>query len=174
MFKELNVLRLFLENPTKEWNVREVARHAKIAPATASKLLKKYQKKVILLHKKERILDLYKANLDSDSYRDLKVYYMIRKIRESGLVAALNVFYGKPTIILFGSSSFGMDTETSDVDLLIISEKKEDFPDYKKFEKKLQKELQFFVVKDLEELRNKHLINSVLNGIVLQGEIRWI
>ncbi len=174
MFKELDILTFFFEKPTREWNVREIARFSKMAPTTVSKFLKLYKKQDILSYKKKKVFDLYKANMGSNSYRDLKVYYTIKKIRDSGLMNELNIFYGKPTVILFGSCSFGMDTESSDIDLLIISEKKDDFTGKKKFEKKSQKELQLLVVKDLRELKNKHLINSILNGIVLQGELQWI
>ena len=174
MFKELNILKLFFESPTKEFNVREVARTLKINPATASTYLKKFEKIGLLKYKKQRIQDLYKANLDSDRYKDLKVYYQIRKLKESGLIESLNKFYIKPTIVLFGSCSYGMDTETSDIDLVVISEKTADFPEQKKFEKKLNREIQIFAVKDIKELRNEHLINNVMNGIIIQGEIKWI
>ena len=35
MFKELNILKVFFESPNKEFNVREIARIVKIAPAQA-------------------------------------------------------------------------------------------------------------------------------------------
>jgi len=124
MFKEMNVLKLFFESPGREFNVREVARISKITPATASKRLKELKGKGILRHRKERILDLYKADLESDEYRDLKVYYTIRKIKQSGFIETLNQLYLKPTIVLFGSASTGFDTETSDIDLLVLTETK--------------------------------------------------
>lgn len=174
MFKELNIMKLFFESPAKEFNVREVARILKINPATASTYLKKFEKAGILKYKKQRILDLYRADLDSDRYRDLKVYYQIRKLKECGLIESLNKFYIKPAIVLFGSCAYGMDTETSDIDLVVISEKKQDFPEQKKFENILGKEIQIFTVKDIKDLKNKHLINNVMSGIIIQGEIRWI
>ncbi len=42
------------------------------------------------------------------------------------------------------------------------------------FEKKLRRKLQLFPIRELNDLRNNHLINSVLNGIVIQGELEWI
>ena len=76
-------------------------------------------------------------------------------------------------MVLFGSAFYGLDTEDSDIDLVIISEKKQELPNFKQFEKKLNRKLQLFVVKDIKELKNEHLINNVLNGLVLQGEIKW-
>ncbi|MBU2616450.1 MAG: nucleotidyltransferase domain-containing protein [Nanoarchaeota archaeon] len=174
MFKELNTLKIFLENPTKGFSVRESARILKKAPATISKELKKFAKQNILQEQKIRGSNIYKANLDSELFRDIKIFYTITKIKQSKLIESLNQFYGKPTIILFGSGAHGLDTETSDYDLVIISEKRQEFPEKNKYEKLLKKELNIFLVKSLKNLKNDHLVNSVLNGTVLQGEIKWI
>jgi len=173
MFKELNSLKLFFEKPTRWFNTREVARLLKIAPATASKELKRLSKLDLLNERKERMLNLYSANLDNE-YKDVKVYYNIRKLKESGLIDALNQFYLKPKIILFGSCAYGLDVETSDFDLLIVSEKLKDFPSTKLYEKKINRALQIFVVKEIKDLKNNHLINNVLNGINIQGQLKWI
>jgi hypothetical protein len=173
MFKELSIMELFFESPSREFNVREAARLLKIAPATASKILKVLSRKGLLISRKYRRFNLYKSNLDSDFYRDLKVFWNTRRIKESGLIESLNLFYLKPTIILFGSASVGIDTETSDFDIVIISEKTKEFADREIFEKKLKRKLQLFAVRGLKDLRNEHLINNVLNGITLQGGIKW-
>jgi len=174
MFKELNILRLFFEEPNREFNVREIARILKIAPATASSQLKELAKEGLLKEKKERNLIIYKANLDDDRYKDLKIYFVIRKIKDSGLIEELNKFYMKPTIVLFGSASFGLDTEDSDIDLVILSEKTKEFLKKEEHEKIIKRRLQLFVIKNIKELKNDHLINNVLNGIVIQGELKWI
>lgn len=174
MFKELNILKMFFEEPTKEFNVREVSRYLKIAPATASKELKSLAKKGLLKEKKERVYNFYSPNLDNELYKDMKVFYNIRKIKDSKLIEELNRFYLKPTIIFFGSGAFGLDTEESDFDLLIISEKNQEFSELKKFEGKINRKIQIFPVKDVKDLKNPHLINNVLNGITLQGGVKWI
>ena len=174
MFKELNMLKPFFEEPNREFNIREIARKLKINPATASKYLKKFERLDILIKRKERIMTLYRANLENDLYRDLKIFYNIRKIKESGLIDELNKYYLKPTIVLFGSCAKGMDTETSDIDLLIISEKTSEFTNKAKFEKKLKRKLHLIVVKDIKKIKNEHLINNILNGITIQGSLKWI
>ncbi|MGE0792815.1 MAG: ArsR family transcriptional regulator [Candidatus Woesearchaeota archaeon] len=171
MFKELNILKLFFEEPRREFNVREIARILKISPATASKELKELVEKNILSYKKERIYHLYQANFNSEEYKDIKIYYNIRKLKISNLINEINKFYLHPTIILFGSCSKGEDIETSDIDLVIISEKTKEFPKLKEFEKILNKELQIFNIRKISEIPNKHLINNILNGINIQGGI---
>lgn len=174
MFKELNILRIFFENPLREFGVREAAKLIKLSPATASKKLNELTRQKILKHRKERNLDLFKADIESENYRDLKVYYNLRKIRKSSLINALNNSYLKPTIIFFGSGSQGYDVKESDFDFVVISERTKEFKGKEAFEKKLGRKLQLFIVKGIKELRNKHLINNVIGGIVLQGEIKWI
>jgi predicted nucleotidyltransferase len=171
MFKELNTLKLFFEKPSKEFNVREIARLLKISPATASKELKELYKNSFLKFRKERMLDLYKANFDSEEYKDLKIYYNIRKLKTSNFINELNTFYLYPTIILFGSCSKGEDIESSDIDLVIISEKIKEFPELKKFEKLFGKEIQIFNIRKISDISNEHLINNILSGITIQGEI---
>lgn len=174
MFKELNTLKVFFEDPEREFNVREYARLLKISPATASKSLQLMAKKSLLSVRRERMLILYKANLESELYRDLKIFYNLQKIKASGLINELNDFYLKPVIVLFGSCAYGFDVKESDCDMLIISEKVDDFPWIKKYEQKLKRKLQFFVVKSIKDLKNEHLINNILNGVNIQGKIKWI
>jgi len=174
MFKQFIDLKIFFEEPNREFNVREYARLMKISPATASKILKNLSNRKILLGREERIFKLYKSNLDSGLYIDLKIFYNIRKLRESSLIDELNDFYLKPVIVLFGSASFGMDNENSDWDILVVSEKKKSFTDLKKFERKLKRKIQIFNVNNITDLKNDNLINNVLNGAIIQGKLKWI
>ncbi len=164
----------FFKEPTREFNVRELARIQRKAPATISKELKELKKAHLLKYRRERILHLYKANIEHESYQDLKFYYLKKQLRESGLLNHINNFYLKPTIILFGSASFGLDTETSDIDLFIISERIGRIADLRKFERKLHRSIQIICEKNMHTLKNKHLVNNIVNGIVLQGKIAWI
>tara|TARA_Y100000310_G_C20699965_1_gene828829 strand:+ start:4585 stop:5109 length:525 start_codon:yes stop_codon:yes gene_type:complete len=173
MFEKIDILQPFFEDLTREYNVREFARLKKITPATASKKLKEFSKQGLLSYRKERNLDLYKGNVDNVSFRDLKVYYTIHTLRKSGFIIALDEFYLKPTIVLYGSAAAGFDTYDSDIDILIISEKKDNFTDLLKFEKIFKKEIHLITVKKLNDLKNEHLVNNVINGIVLEGELRW-
>ena len=168
------ILRNFFEYTDKEFNIRGAARLLKIAPATASKELKTLNKKGILQERTERNLKLYKGNLDNPLYIDLKIFYNIRKIKESGLLNELNTFYLKPTIILFGSTSHGLDTESSDFDLCVISERTEEIANISIFEKKINRKIHVFVFKNIKDIKNMHLANNILNGILIQGEAKWI
>ena len=173
MFKNLNNLECFFNQPNKDFSVREFARINKISPATASSYLELFTKEKILQKRKERIYNFFKANVNSSQYTDIKIFYSIKKLRDSGLIKALHEHYLNPTIVLFGSTATGLDDQNSDIDLCIITNHKKSFSKKKYFEKKLGKELQLFIVKKLSEIPNEHLISSIANGINLQGMIIW-
>ncbi|NOX71536.1 MAG: hypothetical protein GXO64_02445 [Candidatus Micrarchaeota archaeon] len=174
MFKELNMLSFFFEKPSREFNVRETAKLLGISPATASKELKRFAKEGLLREREEWRVHLYRANTESDIYRDVKRFYNIRKLKDSGLLEELDRFYLRPAIILFGSYAQGMDTETSDVDIAVISEKRKTFLHARKFEKKIKRDLHIIPMKSMKDMKNTHLLNNILNGIVLRGKVRWI
>lgn len=163
----------FLDEPTREFNVRELARLLRISPTTASAHLRRYAGAGILREARNRNLRLYRANLESAHCRDIKVFRTVRKLRDSGLMDALDGFYLSPTVILFGSASTGYDTGASDIDLVIVSDTSKAFPRQPEFERKLGRDLQIFAVKALKDLKNEHLIANAIDGITLQGGKTW-
>jgi len=173
MFKEINTLRLFLDNPSRDFNVREAARLLKISPATASKNLKALAEEGLLSEKKERMLILYKANLESRLWQDFKVFYNIHKIRDSGLIDALNKFYVMPAIAVFGSSACGTDIESDELDFLVVSKNTRKFSRIQEFEKVFNKRIRLFAVKHVKDLKDKLIANNAVNGLMVQGEIKW-
>lgn len=170
----MNILKLFFDDPARRYNVREVARLVKIAPATASKALKELRDEGIVAEQIVKNLYLYKASVRNDKYRDMKIFYNIRTIKESGLIESMVSYYPKATIVLFGSMSTGYDYKDSDIDMVVISDDPMDFPEEKKFSKKLGRELHIFPVRGLEDLNNPHLINNVIDGTLIRGEFDWI
>ena len=173
MFKNSGILKIFFEKPATDFNVREIARRLKISASTASIQLKNLAEKSILKQKKDRICIFYRANLESSLYRDMKIFYTIRRLKDSGLINYLNKFYSPSSIILFGSASHGLDAELSDIDLLLLSDKPEEFPGKKHFERKLNRHLHIFSVKSMESLMNEHLIKNAAKGIRIEAEQKW-
>ena len=172
MLKIINELSVFFEDCYREISVREYARIFKIAPPTASKILKEFKNEGLLNGREDKRHLLFNANKESKVLRDLSRIYWQEKLFK--LINSLNEFYFKPPVILFGSVSKLECNKDSDIDLVIISENVKNFAKLGDFEKKLGREIQMFVVKDIKDLKNEHLINNVLNGFILQGEIKWI
>ena len=115
-------------------------------------------------------IQFYSANINSKEYKLEKKLYNIKKIHNSGIIEYLNEKYFYPTIILFGSYSKGEDTQTSDIDIYIESRIKNIIiPE--KYEIFMKKKIQIFLSKKLFEISNEYLINSIINGITLNGFI---
>ncbi|MBT5272499.1 nucleotidyltransferase domain-containing protein [Candidatus Woesearchaeota archaeon] len=160
----------FFINPAVKLRVRQIEREVKIPLPSAIRYAKELEKEGILRHEIIAGVKLYSADRSSKIYLFEKTYFNIKQLHSSGLIDYLIEYYSNPTIILFGSYSRGEDTEDSDIDIFVETVLKEKI-DLSKFEKRLKKDIQLFVLKNLKEISNNHLANNILNGITLNGFI---
>ena len=168
--KTEKILSLFFENPTREFHLREISALIKVSPATVSRRLKKFIFLKILSVKKNKPILEVNANLESKIFLEAKKNYYLRKIKESGLLDFLIEAYNYPeTIVLFGSYAKGEDTEKSDIDMAIITEKKLNL-DLDNFEKRLKRKIHILEIKRKEI--KPTLMNNIANGIVLYGYLK--
>jgi len=166
---KIKILKLFLEKPTYGFSLREIERLSGLGlPSVRNYVLELEKEKLVKIKKIQRF-KLYTANREDKQFKRLKVFYNIESLYDSGLIEHINNKLSFPTIILFGSVAKGEDVEESDIDLYIESSEKQ--LDVSKFERKTKKSIQIFLHKTLKEIRNKHLMNNINNGIVLEGFI---
>lgn len=168
-----NILDYFMSNSWKEYHIRELARLTKRSPTTISKHLKMLEKEGLLISYRKLGHLLFKANTNNDSFRDLKKFYNIRRLRETGLIDFLVRTFNEPeAIVLFGSYCRGEDSKDSDIDLLIITPLKDE-ANLEKFEMSLGHKLHLFLHSNKEiadmKTKNKEFLNNLLNGVVLHG-----
>lgn len=168
-----SVLSLFVEEPSRKFNVREAGRASKITPSSASKYLGRLHREGLLVKKKDRNMVLYSADTESPAFKDFKIYYNVREIRASGLIGFMEKELNFPeAIMLFGSYAKGENTERSDIDLFVASESRKT-PDFSFFEKKLGAKIQVFIFnrQKIEKIKadGKELLNNIINGVRLTG-----
>lgn len=173
MFKNMEILVPFFDEPNREFSVREFARAAKISPAAASYQLKGLAKQKFLLSREERRCVLYKADESSDAYRDAKLYRNIRRIRLSGLIGFLEKELQHPlAIFLFGSYAKAENRKGSDLDIFVLSNKKKQL-NIEQYEKSIGAPIQLFVHSPQEVVllknKNPNLLNNIANGVRLYG-----
>ena len=141
---------------------------------SVSNYIKILQKEKLIIKREEYGNFLWFAQRENNFFKKYKIADKLISLEKSQLINKLDDKYFYPTIILFGSSSLGEDIETSDIDLCIISENKKEI-DLKKFEKKLNRNIQLFIFnkKDFQKLKekSKELYSNIINGIVLRGLI---
>lgn len=154
------ILEVFYEWPQKKFTVRELAKMTKVPKSTVQKYL-------TVLKKEKLILEGNLANNSDLLFKTKKINFYVEKVVESGLVGGLVEKLNPSCIILFGSIRKGEAVKESDIDLFVEApvEKKLELEVY---EKKLKREIQLFVHKDIKDLPD-HLFNNVTNGIKLYG-----
>ena len=162
------IRRFFSIYPTSRLRVRQIERELKLPLPSVIRYCKELENEGIL--KKERIsgIYLYSADRSSKVYIFEKRFFNIKLLFESGFIDHLIKEYSNPTIILFGSYSKGEDIEKSDIDLYVETPKKHDF-NLQRIEKILNRKIQIFNYKNINDISNPHLSNNIVNGITLNG-----
>ncbi len=173
MERKLTTLRLFFEEPTRKFSIRELSRMLKINHTTIRHYLNQLVKEGFLSSKKEGVYQFYSLIINKKTL-NLKLYYNLEKIRESEIIQDLEKTFDLPPIVLFGSYAHAMDDKTSDIDICLISNVEKKFL-VEEYEKKLNRKISLhkFNKKEWEKMNNlnPHLINNICNGIVVSGEL---
>ena len=167
MFSLINNLSPFFEDCYRRINVREYAGIIGVAPATAAKMLKEFQKQGLLEKEKYKNYLLFHAKIESMDLIDLSRVYWRAKLKT--LISFLEKELTNPSIILFGSLSKAEPKQDSDVDLAVFSTKKE--IDLKEFETKVKRKIQLFCFDSIDSVKSKELRNNILNGYILRGRV---
>jgi predicted nucleotidyltransferase len=168
MLTIFNNLEPFFKDNYKRINVREYARIKKISPPSASTLLSKLNKEKLLNKEKEKNYIYYSANNENKQFIELSRIYWSQKFKN--LTEFIKNELISPTIILFGSFSKAEINVNSDIDLAIFSSSKTKI-NLEIFEKKFKREIQIFKFKNKKEVKNKNLLNNILNGFILEGRL---
>ena len=167
--KKLKIMELFFEEPTKNFQLREIGRITHIAVTSVKKYLKELVKENLIIMDNSTLYISYIANESNLMFRLYKQQTMIVKIYSSGLINYLSDETLPKCIILFGSVCKGEYTKKSDIDLFIQSSEK--LLNLKRFEKKLSHKINILFEDKLSNL-NKELSNNLINGIVLNGYVK--
>ena len=160
----------FFVNPSAKLRVREIERALRIPLPSVIRYCKEFERETILTTIKTGSVTFYTADRSSEKFLLEKRLYNIKKIYESGLIEYFRQELSNPSIVLFGSFAKGEDTEESDIDLYIETSSKKKV-DLEKFEKLLERKIQSFRYKNLNEVPNPHLANNIINGITLNNYI---
>ena len=168
MLEIFNSLKPFFEDNYRKISVREYAKLQKISPPTASKLLNNFKKEELLNCYKEKIYIYYYASRENDLFVNLSRVYWFQVFSKIGLLEHFEKELINPIIILFGSFAKAEISPKSDIDIAIFSISKKKL-DIRRFQDILKREIQLFMFKSKDDVKNKDLLNSMMNGFVLKG-----
>jgi|SRR3989344_3741037 len=167
MLEIFNNLRPFFEDCYRRISVREYAKIISVSPPTASSLLNAYLKSNLLIKEIERNYIFFHANSKEKQFIDLSRIYW--SIRLGNFLHYLEKELVPSAIVLFGSLSKGETKSDSDLDLAIFANKKN--LNIKKYEEELERRFQIFWFKSTGDVKNKELMNNILNGYLLKGRL---
>ena len=171
----LSALGFFLENPYEEIHLREFSRRLKISPNSANRFLDFFISEGLIIDRRVANLRYFKANMDSTTFRQIKVTKSIHELEMSGLVS--NLSGNCLSCVVFGSVAKGRDESESDIDLVIVGKNKEKIKEIiRNVQKKFKRELSFHIFTSVEWRRqkteNKAFYQDVVStGIALVGEV---
>jgi len=160
----------FFVNPSSKLRVREIERVLKIPLPSVIRYCKELKNEGILTTIKIGGIIFYTAYRVNENFLLEKKLFNIKSLYISGLIDFLKINLNNPTIILFGSYSKGEDIETSDIDLYIETPSKKEL-NLEKFEKILNRKIQIFRYRSLNEIKNTNLANNIINGIILNNYV---
>jgi len=163
------ILKVFLDDSTEEFGLRELSRLAGVSPASTKKYLDKLIKEEIIKKITRKNYPMYIANRDSNKFKVLQKNTITYELESTGLLNYLWENLSPKAIILYGGFQKGEATKDSDIDLFIVG--KDSKIDLERYEKKIGRKLHLFFQKELTKTP-KELKNNIINGSVLRGYLR--
>lgn len=169
---EKEILRYLFRNTGRKVNQREISLELKVSPTAIANSIKSLEKTNLLEIKKNKTSQTFEIglNLQNPNVFFKKRIENLNSLYESGFVTFLANEFPGSTIILFGSYSFGEDTNESDIDIAIIDAREKEII-LSNFEKELSRKIILQFYKDFSNI-HKNLKESILNGIILKGSVK--
>lgn len=129
------IMQIFWKNKQANLHLREIARLTKLHEPSTTKILNDLEKEHILISEWEGNQKKYSIKKNKKTYLLFEIYDMTKfeklpTIRKDAIKYYLNKLTEKPIyIILFGSSAKETYTEESDMDIVIVTNRKIDVKD---------------------------------------------
>jgi predicted nucleotidyltransferase len=175
-YVEWKILSHFLEHPTEEFYVKELARILEVSPGSVSTTLRQFKDWGLVKREKKGQTHMYKLNNDLIVVKELKKAFMLIRLHELELIKKLLEIDGNViSIVIYGSFATGDYDKESDVDLLIIASKKHDLIEFmEEIEAELNREvsIEIFSIAQWKKIKAKmdpFYTNVMHDHILLYG-----
>jgi predicted nucleotidyltransferase len=168
------IAKLIFDYPNKEFHIRGLAKETGLSTTSVVRSTDELARFGIVKAEKTEVTTKIRADLDSDAYRFYKKIFNLYRIERHLIIENLRQAFEAEAIVLFGSFAKGEDIEESDIDVLVISNRKTD-DKVREFldicEKELNRKINLIVLPSLKN-SSPEFKNAVANGIVLYGYIK--
>ncbi len=161
-------------HPTALFHLRKLAKETSLSTTAVVQAIHELKKSDLILVEQTEVTKNIKANLESEAYKFYKRVFNLYRLGRHHFIETLQQHFQAKTIILFGSFAKGEDIESSDIDLLIISNRKENnLPLIHRMEKELNRTINLHILESIER-SEPEFKNALANGIVLHGYLKII
>ncbi len=163
-YKGIMVLTYFLEHPTKEIHIKELARVLKVSSATSKHFCDLFAREQILLSEQKSNSVFFRLNNSSEYVTEMKRFYTMTVLTKSFQLKQKDGIFN---VVVYGSYASGEYLERSDVDILIISRKK-DYDDsfISSFQKKIKREVNVTKMTFIEWNKSKEREDAFTKEII--------
>ena len=164
----VRILSLLFLNQTREYYLNELAEGAGMAPSTALRELNRMGPLGIITRTRKGTTIFYKINRDCVIHEELKQIFLKLEIADEIIAKELER-YDITYALVYGSFARGAETETSDIDLLVIGEVSKDrlYESISVLENKIGREINAILWNTQEFNDQKKTKSSFLNRINL-------
>ncbi len=173
--KENLVLKLFFNQPTKEWHFEELLKETKMARSKVDRWLKKFIKEKIIIKVKEKNQwPHYLGNYAFPEYKTRKKLFALQELSDSGLWKHLLSLPRAKTIFVFGSFARSDWYQESDIDIFIYGDA--EGLKIAPYELKLNREIQLFSCENKAELNKmgSALLKNIIKGELIKGDLDFL
>ncbi|MBN1385543.1 nucleotidyltransferase domain-containing protein [Candidatus Woesearchaeota archaeon] len=144
----MRILVFLLENPTAQYSQKELRVKIKISKATMIKWLGLLIRKDMIRIKKIGVTNLHWLNRENIIVKQLKILHNLLLLEKIRIISRKHEI----TAYLYGSCARGEDTEDSDIDILIIGNKRKEgiISDFSKISSKIRRKINISVFTSLD------------------------
>ncbi|MBI4020680.1 MAG: nucleotidyltransferase domain-containing protein [Candidatus Aenigmarchaeota archaeon] len=168
------VARVFFAFPNKTFHLRELAHKTGFSTTAVSACIEELKTYGIVRIVDNPLAKDITANTESQKYTDYKRVFNLYQLSR-GFVDVLRDLYTPEAIVVFGSFAKGEDIEESDIDLLVITNRKRsDAGDVlRPYEVAFSRKIDLHVLPSLDH-SPAEFKNAVANGVVLHGYVKVV
>ncbi len=162
-------MELFFEEPTKNFQIRQISRATKIAVTSVKNYLGELVREKLIKKDRKTLYPSYIANSQNRLFKVHKQQFILFRLYATGLIDYLEDRLHPSCIVLFGSMRKGEYNKKSDIDLFVQSCERE--LELGRFERKLKHAINLFFEEDINKLR-RELFGNIVNGRILSGYLK--
>jgi len=118
----VRLLELLILHPTEEFHLREISRRTRVSPPYVQREMTNLMKLGLVLKRSQGNMTLFKLNVNSPIAEELRRIFLKTESLGQFIHSSFEEIGDLKFALIYGSFARGEETETSDIDLLIVGD----------------------------------------------------